>query len=95
MQDAVYLLTKASSIGEIFLLTRRNVYLILMSMTPDSLKAWRAKHGYTQVKLAQALDVDEMTVSRWERGVYLIPGFLALALWALERKGGEKKVRGQ
>ena len=63
-----------------------------MGMTPDDLKRWRLKHNHTQVTLAQALDVDVMTVSRWERGVYAIPGFLALALWALERKGGERKA---
>ena len=64
-------------------------------MTPDDLKAWRAKHGYTQVMLAQALDVDVMTVSRWERGVVDIPRILGLALWALDKRGGEPLEKGQ
>jgi DNA-binding XRE family transcriptional regulator len=62
-------------------------------VTPDGLKAWREKHGYTQVTLAQALNVHEMTVSRWERGFTDIPPFLHLALDALECQGGEKKPR--
>ena len=66
-------------------------------MTSDDLKAWREKHGYTQVALAQALGVHEMTVSKWERGVTRkdqIPPFLRLALERLEfMKGGEKKSR--
>jgi transcriptional regulator with XRE-family HTH domain len=63
-------------------------------MTPDDLKAWREKHGYTQITLAQALGVHEMTVSRWERGFTDIPPFLRLALERLEcKKGGESKSR--
>ena len=66
-------------------------------MTSDDLKAWREKHGYTQVSLAQALGVHEMTVSKWERGVTRkdqIPPFLRLALERLEcKKGGERKAR--
>jgi transcriptional regulator with XRE-family HTH domain len=60
-------------------------------MTPDELKAWRKKHGHTQVTLAGALSVIPLTVSRWERGVREIPSFLSLALEALESKGGGKK----
>ncbi|MGD0234062.1 MAG: helix-turn-helix transcriptional regulator [Syntrophorhabdales bacterium] len=62
-------------------------------MTPDRLKTWRTKHGYTQVTLAEALRVIPITVSRWERGIREIPSFLHLALEALERRGGEKKPR--
>jgi len=64
-------------------------------MTPTGLRTWRKKHGYTQPALAQALKVDEMTVSRWERGVYPMPGMLALALEGLaHRKGATQKSRG-
>ena len=42
-------------------------------------------------ELARALHVDVMSVTRWKRGVHAIPGFLALALCALEHGGGEQK----
>jgi transcriptional regulator with XRE-family HTH domain len=58
-------------------------------MTPEDLKEWRIVNGYTQVTLAQALNVIPITVSRWERGVREIPSFLNLALGYLELKRGE------
>lgn len=71
-------------------------YPILNSVTPDELKAWREKHRYTQVMLANALNVHPMTVSKWETGVNKeIPPFLPLALETLERRGGEKKRKGK
>jgi transcriptional regulator with XRE-family HTH domain len=69
------------------------VYYRLFLMTPEDLKTWRKKHGYTQPSLAQALGVHPFSVSRWERGVREIPSFLHLALDALECKGGEKEPR--
>jgi transcriptional regulator with XRE-family HTH domain len=69
------------------------VNIILPLMTPEDLKAWRKKHGYTQPSLAQALSVHPISVSRWEIGAREIPSFLHLALDALECKGGEKKAR--
>ena len=62
-------------------------------MTPDDLKEWRDKNGYTQVSLARALEVHSITVSKWERGVYEIPSFLHLALRCLEIEGGERNPR--
>lgn len=62
-------------------------------MKANELVAWRKRWGLTQRQLAQALGVDVMTVSRWERGVRSIPPHLPLALEALEsrlRKGGQK-----
>ena len=78
-------------------MTKQNAYLILKSMTPDDLRTWREKHGYTQVQLAQALGVHEMTVSKWERGVTRkdkIPPFLRLALERLECKKGVTRRQG-
>jgi transcriptional regulator with XRE-family HTH domain len=53
-------------------------------MTSEELKAWRYRNRYSQTKLARALNVDVMTVSRWERNVRHIPPFLHLALERLE-----------
>ncbi len=57
-------------------------------MTPAELKAWREHSGLSQTQLANALSIDVMTVSRWERGVRGIPPFLHLALECMEKKGG-------
>jgi DNA-binding transcriptional regulator YiaG len=63
-------------------------------MTPDQLKDWRGKTGYSQNKLAIVLGVDVMTVSRWERGVSTIPSFLHLTLECVrKKKGGELRSR--
>lgn len=66
-------------------------------MTPDDLKRWRELNGYSQMKLAAALRVSRVTVTRWETGVREIPSFLGLALGGLEtidaeRKSGEPKT---
>ncbi|MCX5834026.1 MAG: helix-turn-helix domain-containing protein, partial [Deltaproteobacteria bacterium] len=63
-------------------------------MKPNELKEWRQRIGYSQNQLARVLDVNVMTVSRWERGVREIPSFLHLALSYLELKGVEiNKIR--
>jgi len=64
-------------------------------MTSNDLKKWRKRNGYSQGKLAKALGVIPLTVSRWERGVREIPSFLHLALGCLEMKGGEENLKGQ
>lgn len=56
-------------------------------MKAEELKQWREANGYSQSRLANALSVDVMTVSRWERGARGIPSFLRLALSYLEVKG--------
>jgi transcriptional regulator with XRE-family HTH domain len=55
-------------------------------MMPVQLKKWRRENGYSQNQLAKVLDVDVMTVSRWERGVRSIPPFLHLALECLKKR---------
>jgi transcriptional regulator with XRE-family HTH domain len=58
----------------------------MKTMTIDELKRWRAENGYSQAKLAKALCVASMTVSRWEMGIRSIPPYLHLALEALRVK---------
>jgi DNA-binding transcriptional regulator YiaG len=55
-------------------------------MKGRDLTEWRKRWGLTQIKLAQALCVDVMTVSRWERGVQVPTPVLPLALEALEHR---------
>lgn len=62
-------------------------------MTPEELKQWRKVNGYSQGKLAEALSVHIMTVSRWERGARETPPFLKLALNYLELKGYKLKPK--
>jgi len=70
---------------------RRIVYILIMK--PKELRQWREKTGYSQGQLARTLEVDVMTVSRWERGVMRTPSFLKWALAYLELKGDELKPK--
>jgi DNA-binding transcriptional regulator YiaG len=70
---------------------------IINGMKGHDLTEWRKRWGLTQIKLAQALGVDVMTVSRWERGVQVPTPVLPLALEALEHrmtKGGNDGFTG-
>ena len=60
-------------------------------MEGNDLAKWRKEWGLTQRQLAQALGVDVMTISRWERGVRGIPPHIPLALEALEHRMKEEK----
>ncbi len=59
-------------------------------MTPEELKKWREKNGYSQSQLARALGVITISISRWERAVREIPSFLHLALYGLECMGKKR-----
>lgn len=60
-------------------------------MTPQDLKEWRKKHGYTQQGLADALGTYQVTVARWENGTRAIPNLLILALKGLLCKTKTRK----
>jgi len=62
-------------------------------MNKDDLKKWRRRNDYSQAKLAKALGVAVMTVSRWETGNRSIPVLLNLALNWLEYEGGKATGR--
>lgn len=69
-------------------------------MTPDQIKAFRARHSLTQEQFAKALGVPVRTVQEWEakRGKGNPPAYLKLALTELERelkKRGPKAGRGK
>lgn len=56
-------------------------------MTSEELRAWREQYQYpTQAKLARALGVQPLTVTRWELGTRKIPSMLPLALETLARR---------
>ena len=71
----------------------KSLHQWLLFMTPEDLKRWREANGYSQMKLAAALRVSRVTVTRWETGVREIPSFLGLALAGLEAMDAEKKPR--
>jgi len=56
------------------------------AMKPKELIELRSSLDMTQAELAEALDVDVITVSRWERGVQRIPEMVRLAIETLRRR---------
>ncbi len=59
-------------------------------MSARNFKKMRGAKGYSQSELARELDVDVMTISRWERRVIPIPRMAELALAALKPKRKRK-----
>lgn len=55
-------------------------------MTPDELYLWRIGHNLRQVDLANLLGIGSLTISRWERGVQKMPGYVTFALRSLEHR---------
>ena len=53
-------------------------------MTGRQLQRIRERLGWSQARLAEALGVHPMTVSKWERGVQPISEMAALAIRFLE-----------
>ena len=67
-------------------------------MTPDQLKALRARLGLTQAELAEQIGVERNTVNRWEMGLLPIQTITALAVQHLlclaRNKPKQKTKRG-
>ena len=58
------------------------------------LRQWREEHGVSQAELARILEVNQMTISRWERGAgrRAAPGrILEFALAEVERRLEEQR----
>ena len=55
-------------------------------MKSNMLKRERKRLGLTQAALAQILDIDVITVSRWERGLHPIPQAVALLVKQMQPK---------
>lgn len=49
-------------------------------MTGDELRSRREALGLSQTRLAEILETNQSTVSKWESGRHDIPGHLRLAL---------------
>ena len=73
-------------------MTPIGILLIVAAMTAKGFKKMREAKGYSQSQLARELEVNVMTVSRWERGVVPVPRMAELALAALKPKPKRKGV---
>ena len=65
--------------------------MVFSVMSAKDFKKKREAKRYTQAELASALDVDVMTVSRWERGAVPVPRMAELALSALKSRPKTKR----
>ena len=57
----------------------------MLIMEGRELKERRLALGLTQARLAEILDVKPNTVARWERGILVVPKYIALAIETVER----------
>jgi transcriptional regulator with XRE-family HTH domain len=67
-----------------------------MAKPAERVRALRARRGWTQQQLAERLDVDAVTVSRWERGA-VVPRRSVISaverLWSAPDESLEELVR--
>jgi len=54
-------------------------------MTPEEVRAYRARYGLAQVELARLLGLADRTVRAWERGEWPVPQVAVLAMRELAR----------
>lgn len=67
-----------------------------MAEPRERIRALRARRGWTQQQLAEQLDVDAVTVSRWERGAAVPRRSMLSAvdrLWSVPDESLEELVR--
>lgn len=74
-----------------FSLTTIGAASITYPMGARTFKRERLVKRYSQSQVARELDVDVMTISRWERGVMPIPKMAELALSSLKPKPKKEK----
>lgn len=60
-------------------------------MTGKAFKKMRTDKGYSQRALAKELDVNVMTVWRWEKGELPVPRMAELALSSLKPRPKQKR----
>ena len=53
-------------------------------MLGSDLKAWRDRNGYTQARLAMALDVSRQTLNGWEKSGNSLPRMVEMSALAIE-----------
>ncbi|HEX8127505.1 MAG TPA: helix-turn-helix domain-containing protein [Pyrinomonadaceae bacterium] len=62
-------------------------------MEGRELRERRIALGLTQARLAEILDVKPNTVARWERGILVVPKYIALAIETVEREYKKRTKR--
>ena len=65
----------------------------MRSMEGNELRERRLALGLTQARLAEILDVKPNTVARWERGILVVPKYIALAIETVEREYKKKSKK--
>lgn len=69
-------------------------YIVVLHMGARDFKKMRLAKRYSQAQLSHELDVDVITVSRWERGAVAVPRMAELALSALKPRPKQKRQKG-
>jgi transcriptional regulator with XRE-family HTH domain len=60
-------------------------------MTPQDLKDWRHRNGFSQPQLGRMLGVHVQTIRGYEHGRSPVPSWMPLALWAIEHGALKEK----
>ncbi|MEO5348715.1 MAG: helix-turn-helix domain-containing protein [Magnetococcus sp. YQC-3] len=60
------------------------------SLAPETLRAWRARHGMSRDELAQLLGISDLMVQSYEEGRYMIPETVLLACKKHDAPQGEQ-----
>lgn len=63
-----------------------------MLTTPDTMRALRAREGWSQYRLAEHLGVTSQAVSRWESGARTIPQTINILAAILVRSAPARRL---